>query len=273
MNTWIRVADGVWQRRYQPVDVSVVAIEGPTGVVIVDTRNNGAEGAEIKADAAAVFEGPVVAAINTHAHYDHTFGNRAFSEVPIFGHHRVPAHFAAFEAPRLARVQADPTLEPDQRWADVELTPPTVLVRQETAIAPGGRRIVLLPLPPGHTDTDLAILVPDARVWLLGDVIEESGPPMFGSGSHPLEWPQVLDALLERIEPGDAIVPGHGTVVDREFVRRQADSLRAVAAAIRAAYDAGQSIDDAVGGHGLPWPDAFLRSAFADGFAQLGATA
>jgi glyoxylase-like metal-dependent hydrolase (beta-lactamase superfamily II) len=33
----------------------------------------------------------------------------------------------------------------------------------------------------GHTDNDLLVHVPDASAWLVGDVLEESGPPMYGS--------------------------------------------------------------------------------------------
>jgi hypothetical protein len=38
--------------------------------------------------------------------------------------------------------------------------------------------------------------VPDAETWVVGDVIEASGPPMFGSGCYPLEFPGSLRGLL-----------------------------------------------------------------------------
>lgn len=271
--SWIEVAPGVHHRRYDPVDVSVGVILGPQGAVVIDTRNNPREGREILDDVATSFGEPVRAVINTHADYDHTFGNAAFAGLPIFGHVRTAAHFDAYEAPRLAAVQADPDREPDKDWADVVLAPPTHLTAAEAAIAPGGREIRLIPLPPGHTDTDLAVLVPDAGVWFLGDVVEESGPPMFGSGSYPLAWPEVLAGLLIRIRTGDVVIPGHGAEVDRDFVARQALALGDVAAHIRLAHAAGASIEDALDGHGLPWPDALLRSALERGFAQLDADA
>ena len=48
------------------------------------------------------------------------------------------------------------------------------------------------PALPGHTDTDLVVHVPDADTWVVGDVIEASGSPMFGSGCYPLEFPGSL---------------------------------------------------------------------------------
>lgn len=268
---WREVAAGVFQRRYEPVDVSVGAIVGPAGVVIVDTRNNPREGEEILRDA-EVFGVPVVATVNTHAHYDHSFGNQAFAvrRIPIYGHAGIAAHYEQFEGPRLTRVQADPGGEPDKDWAELRLTPPTVPVSAVTVLTAGGREIELQPLPPGHTDTDLAVRVPDAAVWLLGDVIEQSGAPMFGSGSYPLRWGASLRGLLERIGPADVIVPGHGEVVDRAFVAEQARLLEEVAAMVRRAVEAGTPVDDVLPPDELAayWPDWMLRSALRAGIGS-----
>jgi len=271
---WVEVGRGVFQRRYEPMDVSVIVVVGPAGLTVVDTRNNPAEAEEVIRDVDARFGLPIVAVVNTHAHYDHTFGNQTFATLPsvsIYGHHRIPQHFAAYEGPRLAAQQADPSREPDKDWADVVLTPPDVLVTAPVALMVGGRALELIPLDPGHTDTDLAVLVPDCRVWLLGDVIEESGPPMFGSGSYPFTWPVVLAGLLEAIRPGDIIVPGHGAVVDRDFVVRQMEALQQVADTIRASVTAGTSLEDLPADHDLfgLWPKVMLDSAFARGAEQL----
>jgi len=273
---WAEVGRGVFQRRYEPMDVSVIVVAGPTGLTVVDTRNNPAEAEEVIRDVDARFGLPIVAVVNTHAHYDHTFGNQTFAalpSVPIYGHHRIPQHFADYEGPRLAAQQADSFREPDKDWADVVLTPPDVLVTAPVTQVVGGRTLELIPLGPGHTDTDLAVLVPDCRVWLLGDVIEESGPPMFGSGSYPFTWPAVLAGLLEAIRPGDVIVPGHGAVVDRDFVVRQMEALQKVADTIRASVTTGTTLEDMPADHALfgLWPKVMLESAFARGADQLGA--
>jgi glyoxylase-like metal-dependent hydrolase (beta-lactamase superfamily II) len=272
---WLEVGPGVFQRRYDPMDVSVVVIVGPTGLTVVDTRNNPAEAAEVIRDVALRFDLPIVAAVNTHAHYDHTFGNQSFAALPgvvLYGHHHLPRHFAEHEGTRLAAVQADPSLEPDKDWADVVLTPPGILVDARRIVTPGGRPVELIPLGPGHTDTDLVVFIPDGRVWLLGDIVEESGPPMFGSGSFPLAWPGVLAGLLRTIEPDDVLVPGHGSVVDRGFITRQQAALQSVADTIRSVHAAGRSLEDLPADHELfrLWPKVMLESAFRQGAAQLG---
>ena len=270
---WRRVGDGVFQRRYQPLDVSIGAIVGTHGVMVVDTRCNPQEAREILRDVQEAFAMPVIAAVNTHAHYDHAFGNQVFAEhgIAIYGHQLIPRHYARYEAPRLSAVQRDPRREPDKEWAEVSLTPPSVLVDSLLEVELGGRAVTLLPIQPGHTDTDIAVLVPDARVWFLGDVIEESGPPMFGSGSYPMNWASALRALLPHIGLDDVIVPGHGRAVDRDFVARQAAALQEVADEIVQSHRRGTSADDvrfSPAVHDI-WPHDFLRSAVSVGFGQL----
>jgi len=271
--SWTELGTGVFVKRYEVGDINIAAVVGPQGVTIIDTRGSAAEAQEVVDDVERQFTLPIVAAVNTHAHYDHTFGNSVFARlgVPIVGHQRIRAHYATFESPRLAAWQADPAREPDKNWDDVVLVPPTAAIHRSTTLTHSGRDVVCIPVAPGHTDTDLAILVPDARVWMLGDVVEESGPPMFGSGSRPLGWPGAVDELLLQIRPGDVVVPGHGRIVDRNFVVQQASALHAVAAAIRSSHAAGHTVNEAVHAAALPWPEWMLRSAFEQGFSELGA--
>jgi glyoxylase-like metal-dependent hydrolase (beta-lactamase superfamily II) len=270
---WNLVAPGVYQARYDPLDISIIAILCESGVVLVDTRSSPAEADEIIADVRDTFALPVVAVVNTHAHYDHTFGNQRFGSLPIYGHARIPRHFEQHEGPRLAAQQSNPTREPDKDWADVILTPPNHPVDEPTAVDVGGRAIELLPLDPGHTDTDLVVFIPDQRVWILGDVIEESGPPMYGSGSFPLQWATVIGRLLERIEPGDLVIPGHGAVVDRAFVERQMRDLAYVADNIRSSWATHLSIEDALLAYPeYLWPSHMLAPAFARGYSELSST-
>ncbi|MGO2067015.1 MBL fold metallo-hydrolase [Glutamicibacter arilaitensis] len=273
---WKQVAQRVFQRRYDPLDITVGAVLGEHGLTVIDTRNNACEAQEIIDDVSARFGLPIVAVINTHAHYDHTFGNQLFAQhsIPIYGHHLIPAHFEEYEKPRLEKVQRSPEAEPEMDWDGVVLTPPTHLLAQPCTLNLGGREVELIPLDAGHTDTDLAIHIPDANTWFLGDIIEQSGPPMFGSGAYPLDWPIVLESLLERIQPGDIIVPGHGEPVDRDFVVRQLHCFQLLATTLRDAHQRDESIEQISFSAQLKdlWPEDFLMQAATDAYAQLPGT-
>ena len=78
----------------------------------------------------------------------------------------------------------------------------------------------------GHTDHDLIVVVPgDPTVVFCGDLVEESGDPVIGPDSLLAEWPATLDAVLASGGQDARYVPGHGAVVDADFVRRQRDWL------------------------------------------------
>jgi glyoxylase-like metal-dependent hydrolase (beta-lactamase superfamily II) len=180
--------------------------------------------------------------------YDHCFGNHRFGPgtdvgAPIYGHERVPAHLTEFEEPMLARWIAQGR-EPAADWREVITTPPTELVGDHAVLDLGERRVELVHLGRGHTDNDLLVHVPDATTWLAGDLVEQSGPPAYGSDCFPLDWPDTVGALRVRLVD-DTIVPGHGGVVGPAFVADQHAALYAVADLIRELHAAGIAAVDA----------------------------
>ncbi len=272
---WDEVAAGVFQRRYDPLDVSVCVIRGSDGLAVVDTRSSPQQADEIRADLRELGSMPVRWVINTHAHFDHTFGNQRFGpgsdlNAPIYGHVRVPAHLDAWARPLLAEWIARGE-EPLEEWRAVIITPPTDLVGDRHALDLGDRAVDMFHLGRGHTDNDLLLHIPDAAAWLLGDVIEESGPPCYGPDSFPLDWPVTVTRLLSLLTDGDVLVPGHGRPVDRKFVRAQQEQLAGVAGLIRELHGVGVPGGNAAeaGGHRWPLPAGALAAAIEAGYAQL----
>ena len=107
--------------------------------------------------------------------------------------------------------------------------------------------------------------------WLVGDLVEESGPPMYGSGSFPLEWPATVTALARRMRPDAAVVPGHGAAVERTFVAAQQADLQQVADVIVELHAAGVPAAEAPArGRGRwPFPEDGMAPAVADAYRQL----
>ena len=279
MADWTEVAPEVFQRRYQPHDVSVCVVRGTGGLLVCDTRSSHRQADEIRADLRELGTLPVRWVVNTHAHFDHSFGNARFGPAsdlgaPIYAHERVPAHFDAYERPMLASLIAAGE-EPADEWREIVITPPTVLVGDQMTLDLGGITAELLHLGRGHTDNDLLVHLPDRGVWLVGDLVEESGPPVYGSGSFPLDWPGTITRLQAALCEGDALVPGHGAVVDAAFLAEQQEQLAAAAALIRELHAAGVPADRAEAEAGGRWPfpegmpGAGLAAAARDGYRQL----
>jgi glyoxylase-like metal-dependent hydrolase (beta-lactamase superfamily II) len=270
-----QISNGVFVLRYEASDLNVCVVRGEDGLLVVDTGSSPAEAAEIEADVQLLGAGPLLGVINTHAHFDHTFGNQHFGpgselDCPIYGHHLLPAHLEKYERPRLEAWLSGTGNEPARDWDQVLITPPTHLVTARQRINVGGRPIELVPMGRGHTDTDLAVYVPDAATWIVGDLIEESGPPMYGSGCFPMDWPSTVAGLLTEIGSSDIVIPGHGLPVTREFVVSQLADLAAVADRARALFASGASVDDALAEPGWwPFPVEGLRIAVERAFASL----
>lgn len=265
MTRWVEVADGVLQARYEPYDVTVAVVHGADGLLVVDTRGSRRQGEQLREDVRTLGR-PVRCIVNTHGHFDHCFGNQCFSGDPMHGQRGMPAHLQRYEAPMLARSIASGNDE----FADVVLTSPTDLVDDLDRIDLGDRVVDLWHLGRGHTDHDLLLHIDGT--WIVGDLVEESGPPAYGDDSFPLDWPQTVAVLLDRLGAENVVVPGHGAVVDRSFVVGQHRDLAAVEVLIVALHTAGVPVDQALaeGGARWPFPPEGLADAVRRGYAQLG---
>ncbi len=267
------VADRVWVLRHPWFDLNVTVIGGDRGLVVVDTHASSVAATEVIGELRKLDRGDLVAVVNTHEHFDHTFGNATFlqeyGDLPIHAtdeaaERTVPAgerikglYRAADDDPRAEEVLAT-TIRP----ADTTFSSAAV-------IDLGDRQVELVHPGRGHTGGDLVVRIPDVDVLLAGDLVEESAPPGLGEDCWPMDWPGTLDLVVGLLTPASIVVPGHGAIVDRRFVEEQCDDLRAVAETIRDLAGRGVPEAEAVAAAEWPFPAEALRHAVPRGYAQL----
>ncbi len=279
MPDFLEVADRVWVARYDWFDVNVTLIGGERGLVVVDTHSSSAAAREVIADARRLGAGEIVGIVNTHAHFDHAFGNHAFraayGPVPIHAHENAAEELPGF-AERTKQEYADDAVDPNEisdprrdEIAATEVVLPDHTFSSVAALDLGDRAVELLYPGRGHTSGDLLVRVPDADVMLAGDLLEESAPPAVGRDSWPMEWPLSLDMLLSLTTSRSVIVPGHGTVVDRDFAELQRNQIGIVAETIRDLAGRGVPVDQAVAAADWPFPAESLEIACRRGYEQL----
>ena len=237
--TFREVADGVLVRRHASLDLNCGLVVGDGACLVVDTRSDLGEAADLVAAVRRITRDPWTV-VNTHAHYDHCFGNAAFRPATVWGSRGCAADLLATgevqRAARVAELLADGHAEAAERVRRAPLDPPDALVDQVAVLDVGGREVVLRHLGRGHTGHDLVVEVEDGVVFA-GDLVEEGGPPAF-EDAFPAEWPATLSRLHAMAR--GPVVPGHGAVVDAAFVGAQREELLAVLAALRAGrLDAG----------------------------------
>ncbi len=281
---FVELADRVYVARHRLWDVNVGLVLGRDGAVIVDTRASERQGADILRDLDVLgIPVPVTHVVNTHVHFDHTFGNAVFDGAQIWAHENavraLPADAARVKESFAGDLDGCP--EVGYSTADVadllatHVMAPTHAFRtdeQPVAIDLGDRSVVLSHPGRGHTDGDITIAVPDAGVLFAGDLLEESGPPAFGIDSWPLEWPGTLTTLLGA-KPPRIVVPGHGRHVGAAFVLQQRSDLEAVLAVICERHAAGMSLERASTEEDrrLPYPLEDLTRAFERAWEHLAA--
>ncbi|WP_414944955.1 MBL fold metallo-hydrolase [Amycolatopsis sp. cmx-11-32] len=233
--TWLELADGVYARRHEELDLTVGLVVGTDRCLVVDVRGDVEQGAELAAAVREITPLPW-SVVYTHAHFDHAFGTTAFLPCDVWAHEGCLAELTTYgEGARrkwIAYYLAQNRPEMAEALERTELTMPDRPVVDTAEIDLGGRVVVLRFLGRAHTDHDLFVHVPDAGIIYAGDAVEnaEAGFSAFSftEDSSLTEWAGVMDAILA-LEP-KVIVAGHGDPVDIAFIEKHREGLRELVA-------------------------------------------
>ena len=227
--TWEPLARGVYRCRLPFLDVTVGLVTGGDQALLIDCGTTLPEVQAIAADVVELTGTAVGRLVLTHHHFDHILGCGGFGGVPTYAAPPVAAALGV-RLPELCgeavRYGADPAEV--ARAAAAVRTPDHLCWHADIEL--GGRVVHVEHPGPGHTDHDLVVVVAPADpsqppVVFCGDLVEESADPAIGPDSHLAAWPSALERLLELGGEDAVYVPGHGAVVDAEFVRAQRDWL------------------------------------------------
>lgn len=281
------VADRVWVARHDWFDVNVTAIEGEHGLVVVDTNASDATARATLAALRQVSTAPLLAAVNTHVHFDHTFGNAVFAAdgAELIAHEAAALALPAHDARIRAQIRREAAAETDPRFEDWDRTVLAVPGRTFSSaltIDLGDRQVELIHPGRGHTDGDLVVRVPGAggtaAVLLAGDLVETApagagadrvAVPGLGDDCFPMEWPLSLDLVISLIGEETVVVPGHGPCTGKDFVWEQRAALGVVAETIRDLAGRGVGVEDALDAAPWPYPRESLTHAVRRGYEHL----
>jgi len=260
LSGWRAVADGVHVCVAEPDAVNLGLVVGATGALLVDTGSTPEQGRALRASVAGVTDRPLVGVVVTHAHTDHAFGLAAFDDLDTIGHESVAERLRGPESALLAAgLGVDPA----------ELRPPRRALAVATSVDLGGRRVEVVHLGAGHTAGDLLVVVPDADLLFVGDLVEQAGAPWWGPDSVPDEWAATLDGVIGLMTESTRAVPGHGEPVDREFVFDARGRAAAVSGELTRLAGSGVPEGEALAAGTWPYPPEHVAGAVAPAYAAL----
>lgn len=250
----IRIADGVYatladEAKGPQCLSNGGVIVGRDAVLIVEGHFQPA-GAAFEIEVAQTFtRAPIRAAVDTHFHLDHTFGNLGYAEqrIPIIAHERVTSlmkeQYAAskgqkarllapFEQKVAAAVGAADTARATSdldaiKWMYESIDAATLAFPTEL-LSPGdlpkridlGGLTALIEFHAGHTPADLIVRVPERDVVFAGDLLFNGSYPV-AVDADMVAWRRVLDRFAA-YDRRTQFVPGHHAVCGRGVVREQA---------------------------------------------------
>lgn len=215
-------------------------VVGTERALVIDTGCGPRQATEILAAIREITALPLVV-VNTHAHYDHFFGNAVFAAdgtTEFWAHETAAAAMA--ERGEAQRRFAGAVFEPEMASGSgehTEIVLPTALVKEQPVILElGDCAVTLFYLGRGHTDGDL--LVGTSSTIFTGDLVEEGAHPSFKE-SYPADWADTLRQLSALRHRYEFLVPGHGKPVSDDFVKTMANTM---STAIRMAREAAREM-------------------------------
>jgi glyoxylase-like metal-dependent hydrolase (beta-lactamase superfamily II) len=235
------VPNGGWDERVrlfragQEVDTCVVVTK--RYLIVVDTMATPELAAAIMEIVSDALAGRQLLVINTHADYDHCWGNAIFESpggrypAPILAHDQARKRMRSNEA----RQSLERRQQESKRFANVRLIEPTITCSDAMTIDGGDLTLELLPTP-GHTEDHLSVWIPELRLLLAGDAAEYPFPYVEEAATLPI----LLHSLerLAGLRP-DKVIPCHGGPSDAALIARNLAYFAEVERRVRTALASG----------------------------------
>ena len=256
----------------EPPPVAVIPVAGP--VFMLESGGNGNVGVIADSDGAFMIDamefeeaGNLRAAlkglpggdrvrvlVNTHWHWDHVNGNRAFGPAAVIvAQENTRALNAADQARFGETIKA---LPPSAL--------PVITYSDKMSAYAGGLNLRLVHYPHAHTNGDTVVFIDALKVAHLGDMFFNGMFPYMDvpSGGDIVSWVRRLDVILAALPRDARIIPGHGPLAGIAELKAFRDMLADSAELVRGRMKKGMSLPE-VQAAGMParfdpWTKGFM---------------
>jgi len=161
-------------------------------LLVYDTLLGPKSGAFLRERALEQAEGSALLVVNSHADWDHYFGNMMFPE-PILGTHAMVDRVTTGVGEKELKQKRE---EFPECYGPVQLVPPSVAVRDKVTLHGGDLTIKIIRCQ-GHRPDHLALYIPELKTLFPGDNVEDP-IPLVDEDSH--DRSNTLHELIESLE-------------------------------------------------------------------------
>ncbi len=229
-------------------------IVGTRGALLIETMLNKRLNQQVQALSRKLSGKPLIYAVNTSSHGDHSFGNMYMPAATRIVQHAatrtyIDKHLADDKAFMIKNFGTGRGIEPIQaRTGDILVAPMSTLM-----LDLGGKVVHVIDFGFAQTGGDVWVWEPQSKVMWAGNPIIAAKPALpwllDGNLIATLETMKRVYAFL----PSDArIVPGHGVVMTRDDMKWHIDYLAAVQKNVQAAVDRGLTLEQTVQQTAMP---------------------
>ncbi|MDE0745704.1 MAG: MBL fold metallo-hydrolase [SAR202 cluster bacterium] len=226
----VELEAGVYARLHEGLTNAGIII-GDDSVLVIDSLRVPSFARDLIQDVKTITEKPIEFVIDTHSHWDHSWGNEEFPEATIIGHKNCYAEMIDVEANEQWRKKVVSSNDP---WSEegnlVNITPPNMTFETSMQLYFGGRELDLKYFGRAHTSGDIYIHLPKEKIVFTGDVAQDGGVPYLGD-CYPADWPETDNQLaslpIERFMSGHGPIGDHNALVEaKDFIHTLVDSVK-----------------------------------------------
>jgi glyoxylase-like metal-dependent hydrolase (beta-lactamase superfamily II) len=250
---------------------NVSAIKSEEGIIIFDCHGDPGIAKKIRKKIQTEFgEKNIRYVINTHGAFDHTGGNKAFSDIDIIGHDKIPEEFAQMskmlEDPKM-KEQFDAQMKAFKRrlenlekgsQAEKELNEffiafsvlsamdqnfnealPTITFSDRMTVHLKDLTLVMVHNVQSYSESDIVIYVPELKFMNVGDVFNKDRLPVINVNSDIPRWLEIFEELLEKGTEIEYVIGGHAGVMTMADVRSNLDYIKDLWEGIKSAKEQG----------------------------------
>ena len=220
---------------------NIGGLSGEDGYVLVDDKFAPLS-EKIRAALEEIGPGEVTFTINTHFHFDHADGNKAFGPEGTW--------IVAHENTRQRLMQDNVVDIAGMDTAYQETYPPDALPKitfeRSLKLHLNGQTIYIFHVENAHTDTDAIIYFQEANVIHAGDVFVRYGIPFIdaGNGGSVSGMIRAANQLIEMCDEHTILIPGHGQLSKKQDVIEFRDMLQDLWDQVSKAVTAGKSLKE-----------------------------